>query len=271
VERLWGEEVSMTLIDVLSVAPPLTFLGLLVLERLVPARPLPHVRWWLAKGIIAFFFVGAANAIVPGALLSLLGDRLALLPLASLGTVGGAVVVVLFGDLLGYWVHRLLHTSGGRAWRWTHQLHHSAERMDMAGASWFHPLDIAAQMIFPTVLAAILFGVTPEAAMLAGVASFFFGVSPHANVRTPRWLGYVLQRPEMHAVHHTRGVHAYNYGVLAFSDLLFGTWRNPATFPTEAYGFWDGASGQLGAMLIGRDVGAPPATASAQPTIASVD
>jgi sterol desaturase/sphingolipid hydroxylase (fatty acid hydroxylase superfamily) len=247
----------MTWIDVLSMLPPLLFLGLLVLERVRPARPLPHVRWWLAKGIFAFFVVAAANAILPGVLLSLLGDHLALLPLASLGTFGGALVVVLFGDLVGYWVHRLLHTSGSRVWRWTHQLHHSAERMDMAGASWFHPLDITAQMIFPTVLGSILFGVTPEAAMLAGVAAFFFGVSPHANVRTPAWLGYVFQRPEMHAVHHTRGVHAYNYGVLALSDLVFGTWRNPAAFPTEAYGFWDGASAQHTALLLGRDVGAP--------------
>jgi sterol desaturase/sphingolipid hydroxylase (fatty acid hydroxylase superfamily) len=58
----------------------------------------------------------------------------------------------------------------------------------------------------------------------------------------------------MHAIHHQRGVHAYNYGVLAFSDLIFGTWRNPATFPQEAFGFWDGASAKVGAMLVGRDV-----------------
>jgi hypothetical protein len=37
-------------------------------------------------------------------------------------------------------------------------------------------------------------------------------------------------------------------------DILLGTFRNPATF-TEPAGFWDGASGRLGSMLVGRDVG----------------
>ena len=35
-----------------------------------------------------------------------------------------------------------------------------------------------------------------------------------ANVRTPQWLGYLVQRPESHSVHHQRGVHAYNYSDL---------------------------------------------------------
>ena len=61
----------------------------------------------------------------------------------------------------------------------------------------------------------------------------------------------------MAAVHHARGIHAYNYGNFPLWDVLFGTFRNPATFPQEA-GFWDGASARVGAMLLGRDVSAPP-------------
>ena len=101
-----------------------------------------------------------------------------------------------------------------------------------------------AQQIVPTVLIAVLLGVTPLAAAVAGFIGFLLGVTPHLNVRTPAWLGYVFQRPEMHAVHHLRGVHAYNYGVLAWSDMLFGTWRNPVEFPDGEFGFWDGASGE---------------------------
>lgn len=44
-------------------------------------------------------------------------------------------------------------------------------------------------------------------------------------------------------------------------DMLFGTFRNPATFP-ERYGFWDGASVKMGAMLIGRDVSTPAPAAA---------
>ncbi|HEX5098830.1 MAG TPA: hypothetical protein VFV94_04990 [Polyangiaceae bacterium] len=60
-----------------------------------------------------------------------------------------------------------------------------------------------------------------------------------------------------HPVHHERGVHAYNYGnFLMVWDLVLGTFRNPQEFVAQA-GFWHGASGRVGAMLIGRDVSLP--------------
>jgi hypothetical protein len=73
----------------------------------------------------------------------------------------------------------------------------------------------------------------------------------------PRWLGYLIQRPESHSIHHQRGVHVYNYGDIALWDLLFGTLQNPVSFDGEA-GYWDGASRRVGAMLIGRDVTTGP-------------
>jgi sterol desaturase/sphingolipid hydroxylase (fatty acid hydroxylase superfamily) len=242
----------MTFMDLIPVLMPSTFALFLILERIVPARSLPRVPRWLAKGIAFFVVVGAINAIVPAVALEAVGD-FTVLHLQALGTIGGALVMLLVSDFVGYAVHRALHTSP-RAWRWTHQMHHSAERMDMAGAVYFHPLDILAQQVLPSILLGVVLGVTPMAAAVAGFLGYLFGVLPHLNVRTPAWLGYVFQRPEMHAVHHQRGLHAYNYGVLAFSDLVFGTWRNPATFPDGEFGFWDGASAKLGAMLAGRDV-----------------
>ena len=47
-------------------------------------------------------------------------------------------------------------------------------------------------------------------------------------IRTPRWFGFIIQRPEAHAVHHARGVHAYNYGNVMLWDILLGTFRNPS-------------------------------------------
>jgi sterol desaturase/sphingolipid hydroxylase (fatty acid hydroxylase superfamily) len=229
-----------------------SFAAFLIVERIVPARRLPRVPRWLAKGIAFFVMVAALNAIIPAVALQLLGD-FTVFHLHGLGTLGGALVMLLASDFLGYAIHRGLHTSE-RVWRWTHQMHHSAERMDMAGAAFFHPLDSLAQQVLPSLLLGVLLGVTPMAAAVGGFLGYLLGVLPHMNVRTPAWLGYVFQRPEMHAIHHQRGVHAYNYGVLAFSDIVFGTWRNPTSFPEEAFGFWDGASSKLGAMLVGRDV-----------------
>ena len=57
-------------------------------------------------------------------------------------------------------------------------------------------------------------GAVVNTASVAGLVGFFYAVFQHANVRTPRWLGYVIQRPESHCVHHERGLHAYNYADL---------------------------------------------------------
>jgi sterol desaturase/sphingolipid hydroxylase (fatty acid hydroxylase superfamily) len=79
----------------------------------------------------------------------------------------------------------------------------------------------------------------------------------HANIKTPQWLGYFIQRPEMHNVHHARGIHRYNYADLPLWDIVFGTFLNPKTVTDLPTGFYTGASARIGAMLIGRDVSKP--------------
>lgn len=234
---------------------PITYFLCLILERVFPARPLPRIKGHLLRGILAFVMTGLINALLPLVLVSALAGR-SLLHLSGWGVVAGALVAFVVTDMLSYWVHRLLHNVHF-LWRWTHQAHHSAEVLDIAGAAYFHPLDIALSVLLTTLTSAAL-GVSPDAAALAGYIGFFYAMFQHLNVRTPRWLGYVIQRPEGHSVHHARGVHAYNYGNFPLSDLLFGTFRNPADFMPEA-GFWDGASAKVGAMLLGRDVGQPVA------------
>jgi sterol desaturase/sphingolipid hydroxylase (fatty acid hydroxylase superfamily) len=168
------------------------------------------------------------------ALVSALAGR-SLLHLAGLGVVPGALLAFVVTDFLAYGVHRLMHNVHF-IWRWTHQVHHSPERLDIAGAAYFHPFDITITVAYTTLVAAAL-GVSPDAAALAGFIGFFYAMFQHLNIRTPRWLGYIIQRPEGHSVHHARGVHAYNYGNLPFADLLFGTFRNPVEFMPDA-GFW---------------------------------
>jgi sterol desaturase/sphingolipid hydroxylase (fatty acid hydroxylase superfamily) len=245
--------------SIIGIVIPVSFVAALVFERLFPARPLPRVKWWLVKGVVFFALTGVVNALVPALVAVLVGPR-APLHLAGLGTVPGAIVGFIASDLVGYWLHRTMHRTPF-LWRWMHQMHHSAERMDLAGMSYSHPLDILATFSL-TGLAVGLLGLSPEAGALAGLLGYATAVFQHANVRTPRFLGIILPRPEMHAVHHARGVHAFNYASFPIWDMVFGTYQNPAGFP-EAYGFWDGASAKMGAMLVGRDVAAPTA-ASAQ-------
>lgn len=240
--------------DIIGPLIPATYVLCLILERIFPARPLPKVKGWLLRGVLAFVMSGLINALVPMGVVSALGGR-SIFHLESLGTWWGALLAFVVTDSLSYWLHRAQHNSHF-LWRWMHQAHHSAERLDIAGAGYFHPFDILSQVLLTTLTAAAL-GVTADAAALGGYIGFFYAMFQHLNMRTPRWLGYAIQRPEGHSVHHGRGIHAYNYGNLPLSDLLFGTFRNPADFLPEA-GFWDGASARVGAMLLGRDVGQKP-------------
>src|SRR5688572_23833828 len=246
---------------IISILLPASFLALLVVERLFPARPLPKIRWWVLKGFVFFILGGVINTLIPGVLAALIG-RYAPVHIDKLGLVPNMVVLFVAGELFAYWCHRGLHRVHS-IWRWTHQMHHSAERLDVAGSVLFHPFDIAIQASAATLPAALL-GASGDAAALVGLVMFVLSMFQHLNVKTPQWLGYIVQRPEGHSVHHARGVHAYNYGLFAFSDLLFGTFRNPKDFVEEA-GFWDGASKKMGAMLIGRDVGEPSAQETEAP------
>ncbi len=243
----------MDMETILTILLPASFVVLLVVERLFPARPLPKISWWLAKGFVFFIIGGAINSAIPGAVASAVG-RFAPIQIEKFGLLPNLAILLVLGELTAYWMHRGLHRVHF-IWRWTHQMHHSAERLDVAGSVLFHPFDIAIQAAAGTLPAALL-GASGDAAALAGTIAFIVSMFQHLNVKTPQWLGYIVQRPESHSVHHARGVHAYNYGLFAFSDLLFGTFRNPRDF-VEEQGFWNGASKKVGSMLIGRDVGEP--------------
>ena len=233
----------------------LFFGGGLVLERWLPARPLPRVRGWTARASLMFVPTMSIGALVP----MLAADHFAgrsLLRLSGLGTWSGALVGLLSSDFVAYWLHRAQHRHA-RFWRWTHQLHHSAERVDVLGAGFFHPFDIAIGALTTSLVVAVL-GLSPNAAAIAALATLFMAVLQHVNVRTPVWWGYIVQRPESHSLHHARGHHADNYGNLALWDLVFGTFRNPARF-AEVAGFYDEASARVGDMLLGRDINSPDA------------
>jgi sterol desaturase/sphingolipid hydroxylase (fatty acid hydroxylase superfamily) len=251
---------------IIGILFPVTFIVMLLVERKFPARELPKVRFWLLKCIVFFVLGAVVGGVGPVVFASAVHDY-APLDLSGLGGVLGGLVAFVASELAGYATHRLLHNIPW-LWRWTHQMHHSAERVDVAGSAYFHPFDTLLQTSVVTIVVGSL-GVSTDAAALAGYLQFFAGMFQHLNVRTPQWLGYVIQRPEAHAVHHARGVHAYNYGnFIMLWDMLLGTFRNPVSFTGPA-GFWDGASAELGAMLIGRDVGEPAASAAPHAAIVS--
>lgn len=229
------------------------FAGFAVLERILPGYHYSRRPLWVARGIGWFVLAFLVGALVPLWTDPWLAEH-ALLDLSSWG-IWGALPAMLAYQLLGYAWHRTLHALGP-LWR-LHQTHHSSERLDIWSALRFHPLDIAGWTAMVSVSSILLCGVSLSAALanafLASVMAWF----GHTNVRTPRWLGFLVARPESHALHHGRGVHRMNYADLPLIDMIFGTFENPASAPAQV-GFWDGASEQTSALLLGRDIASPP-------------
>jgi len=235
--------------------------ALLAWEGWRPARALPFEPFWRLRGFASF----ALYFLLASYLTLLIDGHLAawqLFDLTGLGTWGGAAVGFVVAEIGIYFWHRALHGSG-LLWRAAHQWHHGAERIDAAGAFWFSPLDMIGWTLVSSSSLVLLVGLTPHAATLVMLATTGLAIYRHANVRSPRWTGYLIQRPEQHRVHHERGLHADNYCDLSVIDMRFGTLRNPAEHEAPT-GFFDGASRRIGQLLPARDLAAAAPDADEQ-------
>jgi sterol desaturase/sphingolipid hydroxylase (fatty acid hydroxylase superfamily) len=257
----------MALADLVTVLLLAAYAVFVALDFLKPGRAYPQMRLWRLKGFAFFVLNIGLFTTLPFLWDEWLGAH-RVIDATGLGTGLGALVALLVVQLCSYTWHRSMHNSK-LLWRFFHQMHHSAERVDIFGAMYFSPLDVLGFALVGSLAMVWLVGVSPEAAVLANGIATFASLFQHANLRTPQWLGYVLQRPENHALHHQRGVHASNYGDIAFWDIVFGTFENPATVDAEA-GFYDGASERIGAMLLGKDVGTRPEPRETMPERTSV-
>jgi sterol desaturase/sphingolipid hydroxylase (fatty acid hydroxylase superfamily) len=226
-------------------------LAMLAIEHLRPGRNFPGVPLWVPRAL-------TLNVVQVGMVFAggLTWDRWfagrSLWDASALGTAGGAAVGYLAITFVYYWWHRARHEVP-LLWRWLHQVHHSPQRIEIVTSFYKHPLEIALNGVLSSAILYVLVGVTPAAASLAvlvtGIAELFY----HWNVATPHWLGYFIQRPESHCVHHQHGRHRNNYSDLPLWDLLFGTFENPRGTPA-ACGFDTRRELALGRMLAGRDV-----------------
>jgi sterol desaturase/sphingolipid hydroxylase (fatty acid hydroxylase superfamily) len=240
--------------EILTWASWLLLPAFLLLDLFVRARRFTAPRGWR---LYALLVTGAAFwlSLEVGELWAQALPAWTVFDLSGLGTGLGALVGVVVYELFHYAYHRTAH-EWGRLWRASHRMHHAAESLDAFGAWYLHPIDVLAFNSIAILVAFPLLGLTPEAGALIGVFLSFNAMFQHANLRTPRWVGWLIQRPEAHGVHHGRGVHRFNYSDLPLWDFLFGTLRNPARFEGKL-GFFDGASRRIGPLLLGGDLHAP--------------
>ena len=227
------------------------FLAFAVADTIGRRTAFPNVRYWRAMGVISFVLYFTIATYAPFLWDSWLGAHQLVdgskLPF-WLQVVSGFLILE-FGI---YFWHRTMHRFDP-VWRLTHQMHHSAERVDIWGAYYFHPVDMLGWALLGSLCLVGIFGMTPEATLIVAVLTTIPGMFQHLNVRTPHWLGYIVQRPESHLIHHQRGVHAYNYGDIPLPDMIFGTFRNPREWEGEN-GFHPGSTHQIPEMLIFRKI-----------------
>lgn len=229
--------------------------GFMLLEVFHQSRRYKTTRYWRMRGFIItaaiFLFTSEVALFWAG-----MTEGYSVFDLSGLGIAGGAVVGILVYELAHYWYHRMAH-QWDWLWHAGHQMHHSAEGLDAFGAYYLHPFDAA---MFTTIGSLVFFpllGVVPEAGVIAAFFLTFNAMFQHANIRTPQWLGYIIQRPESHAIHHGKGIHKHNYSDLPLWDMIFGTFKNPDNVDELEIGFYEGASNRIPEMLIGRDVSKP--------------
>jgi sterol desaturase/sphingolipid hydroxylase (fatty acid hydroxylase superfamily) len=223
----------------------------LALERAFPGRQLPHSNGWYTRAIL----VNLAQLLITLATarlwIGIFGDLSIFklsdwkMPLAE-GFVGWFV-----GTFFFYWWHRLRHAKGW--WLVFHQIHHSPSRIELLTSFYKHPIEIFSDALLSALVLYPLLGCSLMGAFwynfFAGVGEYFY----HANMRTPGWLRYLIQTPELHSIHHQFDVHQYNFSDIPLWDRMFGTYKDTTEF-ADRCGFPTGAEEKLIPMLAFKDV-----------------
>lgn len=199
-------------------------------------------QYLLFNGLV-FWVLGKLSpwiyAATPGALRASIGSLNIWLQLA---------IVILLGDLLIYWGHRLQHRVEF-LWRF-HCIHHSAAHLDWLAAHREHPVDSLYTILLVNLpIFALGFTITS----LAYFAAFrgLWAIFIHCNVRLPIGpLRVLIGAPELHHWHHDRARDFGNYAnVSPLMDKLFGTYHCPDHEP-ESFGVEEPVpQGYLGQLL----------------------
>ncbi len=215
-----------------------TFYGVIIVMALWEVVALRHnlshktwVRWPsnIALGLVDIVVVRWAVPVV-GLGLAFVAERggWGLLNQLSLPYWLSVLAALLALDLMHYVVHRLMHAVP-ILWR-LHLVHHADLDVDFTTGYRHHPFEA---LVIGSVhmLAIVLLGVPPAAAVLFGALGNVISIYTHGNVRTKGWvdrlLRSVVMTPDVHIVHHSaaRRETDSNFGlVLTWWDRLFGTY-----------------------------------------------
>ncbi len=217
---------------------------------------LPRIKTWPLR-VIAINAIQIGVVLLAGISWERWAQGLSLFKVSSqLGDFADGALAYFIATFIFYWWHRFRHESDV-LWRIFHQIHHSPARLEVSTSFYKHPLEMVVNSMIGSLLVFVILGLSAEGAayytLFTALGEFFF----HTNIKTPHWVGYFFQRPEMHRIHHQYNRHKNNYGDITWWDMIFGTYENPKT--------WEGTCGfdrtkeeRLLAMLAFKDIHKKP-------------
>jgi sterol desaturase/sphingolipid hydroxylase (fatty acid hydroxylase superfamily) len=230
----------------------ISFVFCFVLERVIPGWKLPKVPTWPIR-VLVINGIQLIVVFVAGYTWEKWFSIYSVFHLSKyLNPIGGGVFAYFIATFIFYWWHRIRHTSDF-FWKYFHQIHHSPQRLEVITSFYKHPLEMIVNSLIGGALVYTFLGLSPEAGgvytLCTALGEFFY----HTSVKTPQWVGYIFQRPEMHRIHHEYNKHKNNYGDIVWWDMLFGTYENPKNFETSC-GFDEAKELKLKEMLAFTDV-----------------
>lgn len=228
------------------------FVCCFILERVLPGWKLPKVRRWTAR-VLMVNAVQLCVILLAGATWERWLSSVSLFHLSEHASpAAGGLVAYFIATFIFYWWHRVRHEHD-LLWIGFHQIHHSPQRLEVITSFYKHPGEMVVNSLIGSLLVYTVLGLSMEAGAIytlcTALGEFFY----HTNVKTPRWVGFFFQRPEMHRIHHQHGRHKNNYGDITWWDMLFGTYENPREW-LHTCGFDDAKEQQLLQMLAYKDV-----------------
>lgn len=228
------------------------FAACFVLERVFVGWPLPRVRTWPVR-VLLVNGVQLGIVLLAGVTWEIWLSSWSLFQLSGrLAPVPAGMLAYFVATFIFYWWHRWRHEVDF-LWLGFHQIHHSPQRLEVITSFYKHPGEMLVNSLVGSLLVYTVMGIGLEGGAIytacTAIGEFFY----HTNVKTPRWVGLVFQRPEMHRIHHQYDRHKNNYGDVVWWDMLFGTYENPKEW-THTCGFDDEKEQRLMDMLRYRDV-----------------
>jgi sterol desaturase/sphingolipid hydroxylase (fatty acid hydroxylase superfamily) len=149
-----------------------------------------------------------------------------------LNSFGQYFVVLLSVSFVNYWWHRLRH-SNEFCWLVFHKVHHAPQRFEAALAFYKHPLEKISTSMVSTLILVQIADISNLVKFSVPATLLVLDVIAHSNIHTPRFLGYLIQRPEMHRLHHSAEVKFVNFSNIVVWDWLFETYDNPISADDE--------------------------------------